>query len=167
MDKFKFFSQNEICNPSIDGNPAEKWYEIPKEIRDNLLKVLFVANEIQLFLKQNYGNDNTKMTLTSTWRPEGRKTSAHFKGKALDFQIFNRKSDNIYLHIMDFLVEKNFNDLRAILEWRGHNPWIHIDRHFKETKVVYMTAYPPNYPNDTKMYYTTYAQRLPQKYVKI
>ncbi len=167
MKHIKFFTENEICNPSIDSNPAKKWEDMPLDIRKNLSSVLYIADEIQGFLNQKYAPSTPKMTLTSTWRPHGRTNSAHHKGKAVDFQIFNRDNDRIYLNIMDFLVNDPFENTRAILEWRGNNPWIHLDCFFKKTKVLYMTAYPPNYPHDKKMHYIQYERKLPQKYIKV
>ncbi len=164
--RFKYFKEDEVVNPYRDGNPAYEWSEMPFEIQENLTLVMEVLDELQYFKLEK----ENKFHITSTWRPFKNQNSPHYFGKAIDFQIFNKKNNVVFLEIMEVIKIQmtlgNFSELRAILEYQGREPWIHLDRFYtnnliQNTKVKLMIAY----PRKNKMEYLPYEGKLPMEYL--
>jgi len=156
---FTNFKEAEIMNPYFDDCPGSTFAELPIKIKNNLFYTMEIADKIINYTKSidpTYGG-----RLTSTWRPNGRRSSPHYKGKAVDLQILSSSND-IYLQIMDWAIDEPLiNDCRLLLEWRGRGLWIHIDRKFRN---INKKAFLIGYPKNGTMVYTSYEGKYPYEY---
>lgn len=152
--RWKNFSYNEIVNPLFDHCPYYDWDTVPKWLKERLYKTMDVVQAVRDFIRK-------PTRLNSTYRPKS-KGSAHSEGRAIDIQLING-SDVDYLNIMDWLkrtYSKSNNGFRAILEWAGKRPWLHIDTGFRPQGFYVM------YPQKRGgMAFREYEGKLPQDYV--
>ncbi|NEP79333.1 MAG: hypothetical protein F6K39_14850 [Okeania sp. SIO3B3] len=148
------FTTNEIVNPLFDHCPAKKWNELPVNVQQNLSHTMDLVQEVRSFLEK-------PIRINSTWRPKSN-GSAHQTGKAVDLQLLF-SPDLDYLNIMNWLQnECSASGFRAILEWKGKNPWLHLDRNFRDQGgKVFAVMFPVR----GKMHFRPYEGRLPQTYV--
>lgn len=152
--RWENFNTKEIVNPLFDHCPVRKWEELPIDIQNNLSHTMDLVQKVRSFIEK-------PMRINSTWRPQSI-GSAHQTGKAVDSQLINAQ-DEEYLKIMDWLRDECLLDgFRAILEWKGNRPWLHIDRNFRDDGEKVLAVM---YPIEGKMMFQPYEGKLPQSYV--
>lgn len=152
--RWKNFSYNEMINPLFNHCPYYDWGTVPRWLKERLSRTMDIAQAIRDFI-------GLPIRINSSYRPKS-KGSAHSEGRAIDMQLIEG-DDQDYLDIMDWLkrsYSSKDDDFRAILEWSGKRPWIHIDTGFRPQGFYVM------YPKTGGgMAFQEYEGKLPYEYL--